>query len=127
MNNIIILLGPTASGKSKISYLLANDFDFEIINADLFSIYKYLNIGTAKPSNEKFKTYKHYLFNKLEPNETYNVSSYCADVLNAIDNIIKRRKIQSEYEYITPLVLETSSSNTIQQKPYSWPWDSLFN
>tara|TARA_B100001057_G_scaffold135113_1_gene134564 strand:+ start:2871 stop:3791 length:921 start_codon:yes stop_codon:yes gene_type:complete len=93
MNNIIILLGPTASGKSKISYLLANDFDFEIINADLFSIYKYLNIGTAKPSNEKFKTYKHYLFNKLEPNETYNVSSYCADVLNAIDNIIKRRKI----------------------------------
>ncbi len=50
MNNIFILLGPTCSGKSNLSYQLADDFGFEIINADLFSIYKYLNIGTAKPN-----------------------------------------------------------------------------
>ena len=92
MSNIFILLGPTASGKSQISYQLANDFDFEIINADLFSIYKHLNIGTDKPSKNKFKTYKHYLFDKLEPNETYNVSKYCHDALSVIDEILKRKK-----------------------------------
>jgi len=93
MNKIFILLGPTASGKSKLSYKLANDFDFEIINADLFSIYKHLDIGTAKPSKDKFNDFRHFLFNKLEPNESYNVSKYCFDVLAVIDDIIQRKKI----------------------------------
>ena len=51
MNKVFILLGPTASGKSKLSMKLSKDFPFEIINADLYSIYKGLDIGTAKPSN----------------------------------------------------------------------------
>ena len=51
MNKIFILLGPTASGKSKLSMKLSKDFPFEIINADLYSIFKGLDIGTAKPSN----------------------------------------------------------------------------
>jgi len=93
MNKIFILLGPTASGKSKLSYKLANDFDFEIINADLFSIYKHLDIGTAKPSKDKFNKYRHFLFDKLEPNESYNVSKYCFDVLAVIKDIIERKKI----------------------------------
>ncbi len=97
MNNIFILLGPTASGKSKISYHLANNFNFEIINADLFSIFKFLNIGTAKPSKEKFNTYNHFLFDKLEPNEAYNVSTYCFDVTKVLNNIFKRGK--------TPLIV----------------------
>ena len=93
MNNIFILLGPTGSGKSNLSYQLADDFDFEIINADLFSIYKYLNIGTAKPTKEKFEAYKHFLFDKLNPDESYNVSTYCLDALQSITNIIKRGKV----------------------------------
>tara|TARA_B100001113_G_scaffold102353_1_gene82829 strand:+ start:6698 stop:7618 length:921 start_codon:yes stop_codon:yes gene_type:complete len=93
MNNIFILLGPTGSGKSKLSYQLADDFEFEIINADLFSIYKHLDIGTAKPSKEKLKNYQHFLFNKLEPNESYNVSTYCSDALESIHNILGRNKI----------------------------------
>ncbi len=93
MNNIFVLLGPTASGKSNLSYQLADNFDFEIINADLFSIYKYLNIGTAKPSKDKFKNYKHYLFDKLEPDEQYNVSNYCFDVSKIINDIHIRGKM----------------------------------
>ena len=93
MNNIFILLGPTASGKSNLSYQLADDFNFEIINADLFSIYKYLDIGTSKPSREKLSDYKHFLFNQLEPNELYNVSNYCSDVSKVIDDIFLRKKI----------------------------------
>ncbi len=92
MNNIFILLGPTCSGKSNLSYQLADDFDFEIINADLFSIYKYLNIGTAKPTKEKFRAYRHFLFDKLNPDESYNVSSYCFDAIEVITDIIKRGK-----------------------------------
>ena len=92
MNNIFILLGPTCSGKSNLSYQLADDFDFEIINADLFSIYKYLNIGTAKPSKEKFGAYKHFLFDKLNPDESYNVSSYCFDAIEVITDVIRRGK-----------------------------------
>ena len=92
MNNIFILLGPTCSGKSNLSYQLADDFGFEIINADLFSIYKYLNIGTAKPNKEKFRAYKHFLFDKLNPDESYNVSSYCFDAIEVITDIIKRGK-----------------------------------
>ena len=52
MSNILILLGPTASGKSSLSQKLADEFSFEIINADLYSIYKGLDIGTAKPSKK---------------------------------------------------------------------------
>ena len=92
MNNIFILLGPTCSGKSNLSYQLADDFDFEIINADLFSIYKYLNIGTAKPTKEKFRAYRHFLFDKLNPDESYNVSSYCFDAIEVITDVIRRGK-----------------------------------
>lgn len=93
MNNIIILLGPTASGKSDLSQRLANDFPFEIINADLYSIYKGLDIGTAKPSKKALRLYKHHLVNDLDPHLEYNVSKYCHDVDTCIKEIISQDKI----------------------------------
>ena len=59
MNNIFILIGPTASGKSNLAMKLASEYPFEIINADLYSVYKELNIGTAKPSKEELNQYNH--------------------------------------------------------------------
>jgi len=73
MNNIFILIGPTASGKSNLAINLVKEFPFEIINADLFSTYRYLDIGTAKPSKEELNTYKHHLVNILDPTMQYNV------------------------------------------------------
>lgn len=93
MNNIFILLGPTASGKSSLSQKLADEFSFEIINADLYSIYKGLDIGTAKPSKKALIKNKHHLINKLEPTEEYNVSKYCHDVNKCINEIISLNKI----------------------------------
>ena len=93
MNNIFILLGPTASGKSSLSQKLADEYSFEIINADLYSIYKGLDIGTAKPSKKALIKNKHHLINKLEPNEEYNVSKYCHDVNRCIDEITALNKI----------------------------------
>jgi tRNA dimethylallyltransferase len=92
MNNIFILLGPTASGKSRLSQKLADEFSFEIINADLYSIYKGLDIGTAKPSKEALIKNKHHLIDKLEPTDEYNVSKYCHDVNKCINEITSLNK-----------------------------------
>tara|TARA_B100000035_G_scaffold274478_1_gene250895 strand:- start:54 stop:971 length:918 start_codon:yes stop_codon:yes gene_type:complete len=92
MNKVFILLGPTASGKSKLSLKLSRDYPFEIINADLYSIYKGLNIGTAKPSNAELKITKHYLVDTIEPNIKYNVSNFCADVDSSIKSILSKNK-----------------------------------
>lgn len=93
MSNIFILLGPTASGKSRLSQKLADEFSFEIINADLYSIYKGLDIGTAKPSKKALIKNKHHLINKLKPTDEYNVSKYCHDVNKCINEITSLNKI----------------------------------
>ena len=93
MNDIFILIGPTASGKSNLAIKLVNKFPFEIINADLFSTYRELSIGTAKPSKEELNRYKHHLINILEPTMQYNVSQYCADVKKCIKEIFSSNKI----------------------------------
>ena len=93
MNDIFILIGPTASGKSNLAIKLVNKFPFEIINADLFSAYRDLSIGTAKPSKEELNRYKHHLINILEPTMQYNVSQYCADAKKCIRQILSSNKI----------------------------------
>ena len=93
MNNIFILIGPTASGKSNLAMKLMRKFPFEIINADLYSTYKGLNIGTAKPLKEELNKYKHHLINILEPTMDYNVSQYCKDANKCINEILSSNKI----------------------------------
>ena len=93
MNNIFILIGPTASGKSNLAMKLISKFPFEIINADLYSAYKGLNIGTAKPLKKELKKYKHHLINILEPTMDYNVSQYCKDANKCINEILSLNKI----------------------------------
>tara|TARA_E500000081_G_scaffold19853_1_gene23409 strand:+ start:201 stop:1118 length:918 start_codon:yes stop_codon:yes gene_type:complete len=93
MNNIFILIGPTASGKSNLAMKLMSKFPFEIINADLYSTYKGLNIGTAKPLKEELNKYKHHLINILEPTMDYNVSQYCKDANKCINEILSSNKI----------------------------------
>ena len=93
MNNIFILIGPTASGKSNLAMKLMRKFPFEIINADLYSTYKGLNIGTAKPLKEELNKYKHHLINILEPTMNYNVSQYCKDAKKCVNEILSLNKI----------------------------------
>lgn len=93
LNKIIILAGPTASGKSKISLRIAEILpDIEIVSADSMQIYKYMNIGTDKPENDILKKYKHYCVNIVEPTENYDVSRYVEIANNSIKNILKRNK-----------------------------------
>lgn len=81
---IIVVCGPTAVGKTKMSETLREKFDGIIINADSRQIYKELNIGTAKPKKEELSN-KHYLFNMIKPDEEYNAYNYQTDVRKIIE------------------------------------------
>lgn len=91
--NIFFLLGPTCSGKSKLSLRLASKHPFEIINADIFSFYKGLEIGTAKPNVNDLSKVKHYLIDILSPNENYNVFKFYNDVIESISTVYSHNKI----------------------------------
>ncbi len=91
--NIFCILGPTGIGKSLISMKLCDLLPLEIISVDSALIYKYLNIGTCKPSEQELIKYPHKLINILDPKEIYSVSSFFFDVINEIKNIYYNNKI----------------------------------
>lgn len=76
MYDSIVILGPTATGKTKISIQLAKHLNTEIINADSMYIYKEFNIGSAKPNQDEMCGINHYLIDFVNPTETFNVSDY---------------------------------------------------
>lgn len=81
---VICIVGPTCSGKTSLGILLAEKLNGEIISADSRQIYKYLNIGTAKPSKKELKIVKHYFINELYPDEDFNVSKFEWEALKII-------------------------------------------
>lgn len=91
-DKVVVICGPTASGKTAISVALAKKINGEIVSADSMQIYKDMNIGTAKPSIEEMKNIKHYLMDYVSPEERYSVSEFKKDAKNAIREIIRERK-----------------------------------
>lgn len=92
MNKIIVIVGPTGVGKTKLSVELAKRIDAEIINGDSVAVYKELNIGSAKPSIEEREGIVHHLFDIRNVCDEYNVFEYQKDVRKLIDDISKRGK-----------------------------------
>lgn len=88
---IPVILGPTAVGKTGILTQLGNDF--EVVSCDSRQIYKYMNIGTAKPTEEERKSIKHHLIDFVEPDQYYNAYMYRLDALRVIKDILNRGKI----------------------------------
>ncbi len=93
MNIVIVILGPTASGKTKLSIELAKDIDGEIVSADSMQIYKYMDIGTAKPTEEEKQGIKHHLIDEITPDEEFSVARFQQLAVKYIDDIINRGKI----------------------------------
>ena len=89
---VIVICGPTASGKTALSIELAKKINGEIISADSMQIYKDMNIGTAKPTYEEMQGIKHYLFDYVSPEERYSVAQYKKDAKIAIKDIISKGK-----------------------------------
>lgn len=92
MKDIIVIVGPTGVGKTKLSIELAKKYDAEIINGDSVAIYKELNIGSAKPTIEEREGIIHHLIDICEVEEEYSVFSYQQDVRKLIDEISSRGK-----------------------------------
>lgn len=92
MNPIIVIIGPTGIGKTKLSIELSKKLDAEIINGDSVSIYKKLDIGSAKPTQEERKEIPHHLIDIKEPTEDYSVYQYQQDARKKIKEITKRGK-----------------------------------
>ena len=92
MKDIIVIVGPTGIGKTKLSIELAKRLDAEIINGDSVSIYKDLDIGSAKPTIEEREGIPHHLIDIREVDEDYTVFDYQRDVRQKIDEITLRNK-----------------------------------
>jgi tRNA dimethylallyltransferase len=87
---IIVLPGPTGVGKTELSLGIAEKFKAEIISMDSMQIYKYMDIGTAKPTQEERCRIRHHLVDYVEPSEAYHVSRFVNDARQAIADISKR-------------------------------------
>ncbi len=92
-NKVIVICGPTASGKTALSIELAKQIHGEIVSCDSMQIYKDMNIGTAKPTPEEMQGIKHYLIGYVSPEERYSVSDYKSDAKKAIKEIIEKGKM----------------------------------
>jgi len=93
MNKVITLLGPTGVGKTGVSNLLAKELNTEIISADSMQIYRYMNIGTAKPTPRERAMVKHYMIDIVDPWESYSTGRYIKEVVPVIDRLHEKGKI----------------------------------
>ena len=90
---VIVICGPTASGKTALSIELAKKIDGEIVSCDSMQIYKEMDIGTAKPTIEEMQGIKHYMIGIISPNERYSVADYKKDAKRAIKEILEKGKV----------------------------------
>lgn len=89
---LIVIVGPTASGKSDLAINVAKQINGEIISADSMQIYKYMNIGTAKPSFDEMQGVRHHLIDIIEPNESFSVAQFCELAKIKIEEIVLKGK-----------------------------------
>ncbi|MBQ1898476.1 MAG: tRNA (adenosine(37)-N6)-dimethylallyltransferase MiaA [Ruminococcus sp.] len=87
---VIAVIGPTASGKTALSVEIAKRFGGEIISADSMQIYKYMDIATAKPTEDEKQGIPHHLMDFVEPSESFSVARFCELAAKAINDIADR-------------------------------------
>lgn len=90
---VIVIGGPTASGKTGLSIELAKKINGEIVSADSMQIYKEMDIGTAKPSKEEMQGIKHYMLSIIKPDKRFSVAEYKLQAKKAIKEILEKGKV----------------------------------
>lgn len=93
MNKIVAICGPTAVGKTAYSIEIAKRFDGEIVSCDSMQLYKYMDIGSAKPSSDELNQVKHHLIGIVDPSEMFSVAKYKELASSSIDDILSRGKL----------------------------------
>jgi len=92
MNNIICVVGPTASGKTKLSIELAKAYNGEVLSCDSMQIYRRMDIGTAKPTQEEMDGIRHHMIDIVDPGESFSVSRYVEMADPILQDILARGK-----------------------------------
>ena len=122
MNKIIVITGPTAVGKTKLSIELAKKYNGEIINADSMQIYQGIDIGTAKITKEEMEDIPHHLFSIKKVEEEYSIYDYQKDCRKYIDKILKRNHtpilVGGTGLYIKSALYDYQLSQNTQKKEY---------
>ncbi|MDR2600060.1 MAG: tRNA (adenosine(37)-N6)-dimethylallyltransferase MiaA [Oscillospiraceae bacterium] len=90
--SIIVITGPTATGKTALGVALAKKINGEIVSADSMQVYTQMNIGTAKPTQTEMGGICHYMINIIQPSEDYSVARYVKEATECVDNIINSGK-----------------------------------
>ncbi len=90
---VIVIVGPTASGKTSLSIELAKKINGEIVSCDSMQIYKDMDIGSAKPTKEEMQGIKHYVLDEVEPTKRFSVAEYKIKAEEAIEEILKKKKV----------------------------------
>jgi tRNA dimethylallyltransferase len=93
MNNLVAIVGPTGTGKTRLAIRLAQAFNGEIVSADSRQVYRYMDIGTAKPSAEELSRVPHHLINIINPDEDFSLSQYQYLAYKAINDIQQRSQL----------------------------------
>ena len=93
IQNILVIAGPTASGKTAVGIELAQRIDGEIVSADARQIYRFMNIGTAKPTAEERAAARHHLIDFVNPDEDYSAGQFAEDAADVIGDILRRGKV----------------------------------
>ena len=89
---LIVIGGPTASGKTALSIEIAKIKNAEIVSADSMQIYKYMDIGTAKPNDKERDGVVHHLIDEIEPDQPFSVADYVVKAHKKIEDIVNRGK-----------------------------------
>ena len=93
MNEIIAIIGPTAVGKTALSFKLAERIQTELVSADAYQVYKGMDIGTAKATKDELATYRHHLIDIIEPNEDFSAAAFQEAARTTIEDLHERGKI----------------------------------
>ena len=90
---IVVITGPTATGKTRLGVLLAKELGGEIVSADSMQIYRRMDIGTAKPTPEEMQGVPHHLIDVAEPSESWSAAKFVDAAAAACRDILSRGKV----------------------------------
>ena len=90
---VIVIVGPTASGKTALGIHIAKRFNGEVVSGDSMQIYESMDIATAKPTKEEMDGIRHHLIGFVNPETEYSVASFCEDAKKAVTEITKKGKV----------------------------------
>lgn len=129
-NKIVCVVGPTASGKTKLAAALAHKLSGEVVSADSMQIYKRMDIGTAKPTEEEKSGIPHHMIDVAEPWESYSAARYVDEATRICDDILSRRKLPivagGTGLYVDNLVRGTDFAETQEDLEYRKKLFSLY-